>query len=68
MKTLMITLALAISTISLANGEDKNPVMKETVKNWVNTHLTYPNKAIDNKKEGIVFVSFVLDENGKVKK
>jgi len=66
MKTLMITLALAISTISLANGEDNNPVMRETVKNWVMNHLTYPNKAIENKKEGIVFVSFVVDENGKV--
>lgn len=66
MKTLMITLALAITSISFAKGHDNNPVMKETVKKWMHHHLTYPNKAIREKKEGIVFVSFVIDENGKV--
>ena len=66
MKTLMITLALASTSISFAKGHDNNPVMKETVKKWMHHHLKYPNKAIREKKEGIVFVSFVIDENGKV--
>jgi periplasmic protein TonB len=31
------------------------------------THLKYPEEAKKNKIEGTVFISFVVDENGKVK-
>lgn len=33
---------------------------------WVNNNLQYPEEAIDNLQEGIVFVAFVVDENGEV--
>lgn len=33
---------------------------------FINDNVTYPDKAIDNNKEGTVIVSFGIDENGKV--
>jgi protein TonB len=33
---------------------------------YVENHLDYPQKALDDNKEGTVSVSFVIDENGKV--
>ena len=33
---------------------------------FINDNVTYPDKAIDNNKEGTVIVGFGIDENGKV--
>jgi len=33
---------------------------------FINDNVTYPDKAIDNNKEGTVVVRFGIDENGKV--
>lgn len=34
---------------------------------YVNNHVDYPQQAIDNNTTGTIMVSFVVDENGKVK-
>ncbi len=35
---------------------------------YINNHVNYPQKAIDDEVSGIVHISFVVDENGKVTK
>lgn len=43
------------------------PGGKDALANYVNSHLDYTQQAIDNNTEGTVKVSFVVDEQGKVR-
>lgn len=43
------------------------PGGQEALATYVNNHVDYPQRAIDDNAAGTVRVSFVVDENGKVK-
>lgn len=36
------------------------------IEDYINSHIDYPQPALDESKEGKVNVTFVVDENGKV--
>jgi TonB family protein len=65
MKTFVLSMTLLISipvfSASPENGEPKKVSLKE----WFNKNLTYPEQALKNKEEGIVYVSFQINEEGK---
>jgi len=42
------------------------PGGQSALSTYINSHLTYPQSAIDNGTSGTVHVSFVVDEHGKV--
>lgn len=42
------------------------PGGQEALASYVNNHVEYPQQAIDDNKAGVVRVSYVVDENGKV--
>jgi protein TonB len=44
------------------------PGGQRALDNYVNDHINYPQDAVDNDVTGIVRVSFVVDENGKISK
>src|ERR1700760_3761794 len=44
------------------------PGGQRALDNYVNDHIKYPQDAVDNDITGIVRVSFVVDENGKISK
>jgi TonB family protein len=44
------------------------PGGQKALDNYVNDHINYPQDAVDNDITGIVRVSFVVDENGKISK
>ena len=44
------------------------PGGQKALDNYVNDHINYPQSAIDNDVAGIVRVSFVVDEQGKIRK
>lgn len=67
MKTVVITALLALSfstqqafASSMFDGNDPKLITK--VSSWVNKNVTYPKSAIENREEGIVYVSFQVVE------
>lgn len=42
------------------------PGGQATLDNYIQTSIQYPQQALNNDKEGTVFVKFAIDENGKV--
>lgn len=49
------------------NGsEEKRKCSNQHLVGFVSTHLVYPEKAQDEAIEGVVYVSFVVAENGKI--
>lgn len=42
------------------------PGGQDALSNYVNNHVEYPQQAIDDNTTGIVKISFVVDENGKI--
>jgi len=69
MKTLVMTLSLlmSISVFSATPGSvnGKGEPKKVSLKQWFNKNLSYPEKALENKEEGIVYVSFQINQDGK---
>lgn len=45
---------------------DENPSMKGGVGKFVAKHLHYPEAAVERKKQGTVYVSFVVEKDGSV--
>src|SRR5262249_46566936 len=43
------------------------PGGRNALEDYMNSHVEYPQPAIDNSSEGTVKVQFVVNENGKVK-
>lgn len=44
------------------------PGGQQALDNYVNNHIKYPQDAIDNDISGVVRVSFIVDENGRITK
>jgi len=44
------------------------PGGQQGLDNYVNNHIKYPQDAIDNDISGVVRVSFIVDENGRITK
>ena len=65
---LVMVLALSLPLMSSANNGGIDPLnsSNKTIKEWLNTNIVYPNSAIENKEEGIVYVSFMISEDGNV--
>jgi protein TonB len=42
------------------------PGGQDALSSYINNHLDYSQKAIDNSTDGTIHISFVVDENGKV--
>ena len=42
------------------------PGGQDALSSYINQHLDYSQKAIDNSTDGTIHISFVVDENGKV--
>lgn len=42
------------------------PGGESALEDYIQTNLHYPQRALDNGKEGVVYVHFAVDENGKV--
>lgn len=42
------------------------PGGEEKLKQFLADNMIYPKEALDNKKEGTVYLSFVVDESGKI--
>ena len=57
---------MANSFINFASSNEKVPVIIKKIGTFATGSLTYPEKAIDDKKEGIVYVSFELADNQTV--
>ena len=62
MKKLILLLAIIAPLMSIA--ENVKPV-KSNLAEWINKNVTYPAQAVENKEEGIVYVSFTISENGE---
>jgi len=43
------------------------PGGQNALANYIDNHVEYPQQAIDDNREGVIRVSFVVDEQGKVK-
>lgn len=66
MRKLVLVLVVCFACINSVKAENVKPIVKSKISEWINNHLTYPESAIKNSEEGIVYVSFELLENGKV--
>ncbi|MCG8576572.1 MAG: energy transducer TonB [Flavobacteriales bacterium] len=66
MKTIVLTLTLMMSlplfSATTTHGEPKKVSLKE----WFNQNISYPDQAVTNKEEGIVYVSFTFNTDGEV--
>ena len=51
-----------------ADVPPKFPGGQNGLDNYINNHVTYPQKAIDNDVSAVVHVSFVIDQQGNVTK
>jgi protein TonB len=73
--------SVAMSSVSTSNekmGKDKEGVYskptvmpefpggQDALANYVNNHVEYPQQAIDDNTAGVVRVSFIVDEHGRV--
>jgi protein TonB len=38
----------------------------DSLMNFIRTHLHYPKVAVENKMEGTVYVSFIIEKNGEI--
>lgn len=68
MKTVVVT-AIALMTVSTSQASNiidykkgDHPKLTTKVSKWVNKHLQYPESAIQNNEEGIVYVAFSVVE------
>lgn len=48
----------------ISTARNVKPV-KFSFSEWIKKNIIYPNQAIQNREEGIVYVSFTISENGK---
>jgi TonB family protein len=62
MKKLILVFVVCLPLIATA-GHVK-PV-KVSFSEWIKENIVYPNQAIKNHEEGIVYVSFTISETGK---
>ena len=65
MKKLFLLIALVIILPITVNAGNVKPTHSLKLFSWISTHLIYPQDAIANKEEGVVYISFSVDENGK---
>jgi TonB family protein len=61
MKKLILVLVLCLPLIVTAGNI--NPI-KVSFSEWIKKNIVYPNQAIKNREEGIVYVSFTISETG----
>lgn len=62
----LVLMHLAVYSIG-QSFTDASPVMnKKLLKNFIQAHQVYPEKARENKTEGAVEIKFRIDENGKI--
>ncbi|HRP89520.1 MAG TPA: energy transducer TonB [Edaphocola sp.] len=80
LKRILIVSALAIPAIIIANAvyaqtnnvsKDSDPEPefiggKQELQRYLDANLKYPQKAKDAKKQGVVYISFTVTEEGKV--
>ncbi len=62
MKKLILVLVLCMPLIATAGNV--KPV-KFSFSEWIKKNIIYPNQAVKNHEEGIVYVSFTISEDGK---
>lgn len=69
MKTIKIiaifTILIAISITSYSN--EKSIDKKDNLYQKISKEITYPSSAIEMQKQGVVFVEFLIDNDGKIK-
>lgn len=63
-KSILLIIVCILLPISLSAG-NINPINKSKISIWLNKNLNYPASSIENREEGIVYVSFTVTENGK---
>ncbi len=56
----------AIPVLTSAEVMPSFPGGEEKLAQFMKDNIKYPKEALDNKKEGTVYVSFVVDETGKI--
>jgi len=66
MKRVFVVLVACLLLSNNVKAEGGHPNLKSNIMTWVKQNLSYPTKAINNKEEGIVYVSFQILENNKV--
>ncbi len=47
-------------------GVERRSCTQNTVRSYVQEHVVYPKQAIDKQLRGTAYVSFVIDEEGKI--
>ena len=63
------TVAIKTDDGGFYNYTETAPVFpggQSSLENYINRNIEYPEDAIDNEKEGTVYVLFTIDESGKV--
>ena len=63
MKKLILITILSLSLPLLSNASGGEPNKSKALK-WLNKHISYPENAIENNEEGVVYVAFTISPQG----
>lgn len=57
---------MGVSLVNFAGQNEKEPVLIKKIRTWTTSNLFYPEKALKDKIQGTVYVSFKITEDLKV--
>ena len=63
MKSIFLAIMICTTLTNFASQSEIEPILIKKIGSWTTSDLFYPEKALKDKEEGTVYVSFTITEN-----